>query len=259
MKIRHPVLIRLAATLTAPVLKMWMGTLSYRFSPECRWVHPLSERVQQRLIYAIWHEALLVPAGLASQRPVVTLISQHADGEWIAHMCRCFGVRVVRGSSRRGGTQALRELIENHSSCHVLLTPDGPRGPRRNVQPGVIYLASRTGLPIIPVGVGFQQAWRFRSWDRFALPVPGSTVYVVVHQPIFIPPDLNRDRLTPYCQQLQTALDRATHRAELWAANGRLPAVSPGLVSRNPAISEPAPAVPTPPATPAHHSDFLAA
>ncbi|MCS7167739.1 MAG: lysophospholipid acyltransferase family protein [Gemmatales bacterium] len=223
MKIRHPYVIRSLATLAGPVVRAWMTTLCYRYSPECRWVHPQSERTRQRLIYALWHEALLVPAGLDSTRPVVTLISQHADGEWLAYMCRCFGVRVVRGSTRRGGSQALRELIEIHTSCHILVTPDGPRGPRRCVQPGIAYLASRTGLPIVPIGVGFGRAWRFRSWDRFALPMLGSTVYVVAHPPIHVPPDLNREQLTPYLQQLQRALDLATQRAELWAVTGQLP------------------------------------
>ncbi|GBD36042.1 hypothetical protein HRbin36_01160 [bacterium HR36] len=91
------------------------------------------------------------------------------------------------------------------------------------MQPGAIYLASRTGLPIVPVGVGFQKAWRFSSWDRFALPVPGSAVYIVVHRPILVPAGLNREQLLPYCGQLQQALDAATHRAELWAATAHLP------------------------------------
>jgi lysophospholipid acyltransferase (LPLAT)-like uncharacterized protein len=222
MKLRHPWLIRLAATVAAPVLKTWMRTLSYRYSPECRWVHPQSDRVEQRLIYAIWHEALLVPAGLASERPIVTLISHHADGELIAQVCRYFGVQTVRGSTRRGGAEALRELIERFPSCHVLVTPDGPRGPRRCVQAGVVYLASRSRLPIVPVGIGFQRAWRFASWDRLALPVPGSVVYVVVHPSIWVPAGLNREQLLPYCQRLQRALDWATSCAEHWAARGQL-------------------------------------
>lgn len=223
MKIRHPLLIRTIAVLAGSVLRTWMRSLGYRYSPECRWVHPESERVEGPMIYAIWHETLLIPAGLASQRPVVTLISQHADGELIAQICRCFGVRAVRGSSRRGGMQALRELIENHPSSHVLITPDGPRGPRRCVQPGVIYLASRTGLPIVPVGVGFEYAWRLPSWDRFALPLPGSMVYLVAHPPLFVPSHVSREHLPHYCRQLQTALELATERAERWAQKRRLP------------------------------------
>jgi lysophospholipid acyltransferase (LPLAT)-like uncharacterized protein len=224
MKLRHPLLIRLMASLAAPLLRSWVGTVTYRFSPECRWVHPESEHVTGRFIYAIWHEALLVPAGVKSPRPVVALISRHADGELIAQVCRWFGVRAVRGSSRRGGAAALRELIEEHARSHILVTPDGPRGPRRCVQPGAVYLASCTGLPIVPVGVGFSRAWRAPSWDRLALPWPGSTVYVVVHPPVSVPGQLNREGLTPYCQQLQQAMDQATLRAERWAQTGRLPA-----------------------------------
>jgi lysophospholipid acyltransferase (LPLAT)-like uncharacterized protein len=200
MKLRHPLLIRLMASLAAPLLRSWVGTVTYRFSPECRWVHPESEHVTGRFIYAIWHEALLVPAGVKSPRPVVALISRHADGELIAQVCRWFGVRAVRGSSRRGGAAALRELIEEHARSHILVTPDGPRGPRRCVQPGAVYLASCTGLPIVPVGVGFSRAWRAPSWDRLALPWPGSTVYVVVHPPVSVPGQLNREGLTPYCK-----------------------------------------------------------
>ena len=91
------------------------------------------------------------------------------------------------------------------------------RGPRRTVQSGVVYAASRTGLPIVPVGVGFGNAWRAKSWDHFGVPKPLSTVYGVLGAPIAVPPDIERDDLEVYRVQVEQAMLAATAEAEEWA------------------------------------------
>ena len=124
------------------------------------------------------------------------LISQHTDGEVIAQICQRLGIGVIRGSTARGGCQALLEMIRDQDeTTHLGITPDGPRGPRRELKPGVVMIASQSGLAIVPTGIGFVRAWRFGSWDRFALPCPGSTMVGVVGEPIFVPRDLDRGGL----------------------------------------------------------------
>jgi lysophospholipid acyltransferase (LPLAT)-like uncharacterized protein len=113
-------------------------------------------------------------------------------------VCRFLGYGVVRGSSTRGGSLALLDLIDCCGRSHLGVTPDGPRGPRRQLKVGIIYLASRTGLAIVPIGIGYTRAWRFRSWDRFALPCPFSTMIGVLGEAIPIPADLDRDGLERY-------------------------------------------------------------
>jgi lysophospholipid acyltransferase (LPLAT)-like uncharacterized protein len=109
-------------------------------------------------------------------------------------------------------------MLEAARHSHLAMTPDGPRGPRRRVQPGTIYLAAKTGLPIVPFGVGFAKAWRARSWDRFAVPYPYSRVTLVSAAPIDVPPELDGKALTHYRGLLEERLLHATEEAERWAA-----------------------------------------
>jgi lysophospholipid acyltransferase (LPLAT)-like uncharacterized protein len=170
----------------------------------------------------LWHETVLLGASIKA--PIHVLISQHADGELIAQVCRRLGIGVVRGSSTRGGSRALLGLIRRGRQTHLVVTPDGPRGPRRHVQPGLVFLAAVTGLPIVPVGIGFTAAWRARSWDRLAIPKPWSRAVVVFAPEISVPPNLDRAELERYRQRIEAALHRVTAEAERRAAG--LPAAA---------------------------------
>jgi lysophospholipid acyltransferase (LPLAT)-like uncharacterized protein len=225
MKLRHPLLIRAAAFLGAGLIRGWMATVRYRIENRDAAPHPAHPR-HGRFLYAFWHEALLVPTQF--RVPTHVLISLHADGELIAQVCRHLGLGVVRGSTSRGGGRALFDMIEAAGATHLAITPDGPRGPRRRVQPGIVALAAHTGLPVIPLGFGFTNAWRARSWDRFALPKPGSTVVVIAGPAIRVPPDLDRPGIEEYRARIERQMLAVTEDAERRAAERDLR----GLVSR---------------------------
>jgi lysophospholipid acyltransferase (LPLAT)-like uncharacterized protein len=123
------------------------------------------------------------------------------------------------GSSTRGGVRALRQILRQHGQLSLAVTPDGPRGPRREVKSGAIYLASRGGLPIVPIAVGFQRAIRLRTWDRLAMPWPGSKVHCFGGEPIVVPPDLDREGLEDYRTVVQRAMDKLQELAEQTAEN----------------------------------------
>jgi lysophospholipid acyltransferase (LPLAT)-like uncharacterized protein len=203
------------------LIRLWMSTLRCRFFFADGISHPADFR-KNRFIYAFWHESILFPAAFSTR--IRILISRHADGEFIAQVCRFMGLQVARGSSTRGGSAALLELVRFSRRTHLAVTPDGPRGPRRRVQPGVIYLASLTGLPIVGFGVGYSQAWRARSWDQFAVPKPWSKAACVVAPALHVPPRLDRDGLERYRCLLEDRLRDATLAAELWAQGGPRPA-----------------------------------
>ncbi|HXG10493.1 MAG TPA: lysophospholipid acyltransferase family protein [Gemmataceae bacterium] len=215
MKLRNPTLIRLVAFLASVLIRGWMSTLRLRLVFQDGRVHPTDPRVE-RFIYAFWHESLLAPT--VRRTRVHILISQHADGEFIAQVCRFLGYGVVRGSSTRGGSLALLELMDRCTRSHLAVTPDGPRGPRRQVKVGIVYLASRTGMAIVPVGVGYTRAWRFRSWDRFAVPHPFSTVVGVLGPAVRVPAGLDRDGLERYRRLVEECCLAATSEAERRAA-----------------------------------------
>jgi lysophospholipid acyltransferase (LPLAT)-like uncharacterized protein len=216
MKIRHPLLIKAMGFVIAWLVRLWIGTLRYRYRPMGENFDPNRPNFQGRYLYAFWHENILVPAYRYGRRDIHVLISEHADGRMIAEACRHLGFRVVRGSATRGGARAVRQMHRLSRSAHLAITPDGPRGPRRRVQPGVVYLAALTGLPIVPFGIAFSRAWRMRSWDRFAVPWPWSEAVCVTAEPIRVPEGLDKEQMEQYRLRVEEAMNAATETAERW-------------------------------------------
>jgi lysophospholipid acyltransferase (LPLAT)-like uncharacterized protein len=135
----------------------------------------------------------------------------------ITQVVRRLGFSVIRGSTTRGGVRALREM-EKVTEGNLCFTPDGPRGPRRHVHQGMIYTASRLGLPIVGAGMAFANCWRATSWDRFAVPKPYSAAACVVPQAVMVPPDADRETLEAYRLEVERRMVAATAEAEAWAA-----------------------------------------
>lgn len=222
MKIRHPVVVKSIGLVGSWVLRGWMRTLRRHLDTSRSGPIP-ADHHHDRVIYACWHEAVLMTALFHGK--IHVLISHHADGELITQVCRNLRVGVVRGSSTRGGIAAMMDLIQVSKKTHLLLTPDGPRGPRRKVQPGIVYLASRAKLPIVPVGVGYSSCWRANSWDRFIIPRPFTDVHVVGDTPIHIPADIDLHEIDSYRRHLESRLLWCTEAAERRA--GGLPRLEP--------------------------------
>jgi hypothetical protein len=215
MKRRNRWLVPYLAAAVAFVIRLWISTMRKRIVTADGRVHP-ADPCEEQFIYSFWHEGLLAP--LATKPKIRVLISQHTDGELIAQICERLGIGVVRGSTARGGCQALLEMIRSAGGdSHLGITPDGPRGPRRELKPGVVMIASQSGLAIVPVGIGFVRAFRFQSWDRFALPLPFSMMVGVVGNPIFVPKDLDRGGLEQWVQLVECEMLRLTALAEDWA------------------------------------------
>jgi lysophospholipid acyltransferase (LPLAT)-like uncharacterized protein len=166
---------------------------------------------------------MLLLAYQYGRRDIWVLISRHADGQLIAEVCGHLGFQAVRGSTTRGGVEAVRESLRLAGRGHLAITPDGPQGPRRQVQAGVVYLAARTGLPIVPIGIGLDRPWRLRSWDRFALPRPWSRAVCVTAAPITVPEGADRQQLEHYRRQVEESLHWATETAETLAQGDRTP------------------------------------
>ncbi len=223
MKIRHPFLIRLSAFVLAWVMRLWVGTLRLRKIAVDGLPHPIHPS-RRRFIFAVWHDSVI---SMASVRlPADVLISRHADGELIAQTCGFLNVGVVRGSTTRGGATAILRLASSKRPRHILITPDGPQGPRHRLQAGIVALASRTGLPIVLVAIGFARAWRLRSWDRTVLPFPWSLAHAIASEAIAIPSGLSREELDDYRSRIERRFLHLTELAQRWADSGRRPSAS---------------------------------
>lgn len=209
---------RLCALTGIKSLNAWMSTLNYRMFRQEIEADPAEECFRGPNIFVFWHEYIPCPVYLRHHCRLAMLLSQHQDAEILSHMAGFAGLETVRGSSSRGGTTALRELIHCGKGINLAITPDGPRGPRRQLAQGCIYLSSRLQIPIVPIGFGYDRPWRNpKSWDQFAVPRPFSRCRAVMGPRIQIAPDLERRELEWNRQWIEQQLQQVTELAEQWA------------------------------------------
>jgi lysophospholipid acyltransferase (LPLAT)-like uncharacterized protein len=124
-------------------------------------------------------------------------------------------MRTIRGSSRRGGAQAVREMLAADArTVNLAITPDGPRGPRHVFQAGAVYVASRTGLPVYPATIAFRRACKLPTWDGFLLPCPFTRALLRLGAPVEVPPEIERESIEGWRGQLEDRLRRLTEETD---------------------------------------------
>lgn len=191
-----------------------------------RWRFRISEQSRclidsgRPLILSFWHgHIFLLPEVFRRIFPeaseIWTLISRHWDGELIARTVRPFGVHPIRGSTGKGGKEALQEMVQTLAEGRrVAITPDGPRGPRRKLQPGVVLLSSRAQAPILPVAWSASPRIRLKSWDRFEVPLPFARVCVAFGSPVTVPRTTGEADLACACGRLQDQMNDLCRKAK---------------------------------------------
>ena len=164
------------------------------------------------ILFALWHGRMFLSIQAHRSEGIVTMASRSKDGEVIAGWLERNGYSVVRGSSNRGGSQALKEMVRRvRAGSSAALTVDGPTGPPRRVQPGIVELARMTGGWILPITSSSAQPRFLASWDRYLLPRPFSRNVVVYGEPFPVPRDAAPEEAAA---QIATALDDATREAD---------------------------------------------
>ena len=214
-----PLSLRLAGLFASQGIRAWMSTLEYRALYYDRSVDATFGCDRPR-IYIFWHENILVPLYLRGHCDLAMLLSKHRDADVLARVAYHMGFDCVRGSTNRGSRAALLDMTRRGKHMHLAITPDGPRGPRRKLAIGPIYLASRTGMPIVPLGFGADRPWRAKSWDRFAVPRPFSQVRGIIGPELSIPAELDREQLEIRRKSVERLLTDLTLESENWAASG---------------------------------------
>jgi lysophospholipid acyltransferase (LPLAT)-like uncharacterized protein len=168
----------------------------------------------RRPIMAFFHGRVLTATYFFRDRGIVVMISENFDGEWIARIIERFGYGTSRGSTSRGGQRALlrlkREMDRGRPAGFAV---DGPRGPARKVQPGVIWLAKLTGNPVVPFHMEASRFWSLNSWDRTQIPLPFSTVALAVGRPIEVNPDAEEHEVEAKRGEVENALYALERRA----------------------------------------------
>jgi lysophospholipid acyltransferase (LPLAT)-like uncharacterized protein len=190
------------------VYRLWARTLRLRVED----ANGVVDFVRNRpVIFAIWHNRLLMLPRVFDPcfptRQSYGLISASGDGDLIAIFIERSGYGTIRGSSSRKGVIALRQLVETLAAGgNVLVTPDGPRGPVYQASQGIVFLAQKSGAPVIPIHMEYSSSWRLKSWDRFVVPRPFATLRAIFGAPIQVPPIEDADQFEAQRLRLQNAM-----------------------------------------------------
>ncbi|MCA9038945.1 MAG: lysophospholipid acyltransferase family protein, partial [Planctomycetaceae bacterium] len=174
-------------------------------------------------ISSVWHDQLIYPTFGVKSVKMSALISQHQDGQYLAECMRLLGFGTIRGSSHRGAVLALKEMVNNGSNGgRLVMTPDGPRGPQHELKSGVIYIASKTGMPVICVAAMSKNPWVIKgSWTNLYIPKPFSRTVFVASEMIPIPADIDKQQIEEYRQQIQQRMEEVQEEATAILAGER--------------------------------------
>jgi lysophospholipid acyltransferase (LPLAT)-like uncharacterized protein len=204
---------RLLALTGATILKTLFLTLRLRIEDRSG---VLKEDAGSPVIVCFWHNRIL---GITfafdriypkKRAGVTVLTSPSKDGEILAQLVGAFGMKAVRGSSSRRGSRALLELVKLiRSGRDIAITPDGPRGPRYSLGPGIILLAQTTGTRIVPAHASFSRCVRMKTWDGFIIPLPFSKVSVTIDEALAIPAELTAEEFETKRKNLEDLLKHA--------------------------------------------------
>jgi hypothetical protein len=224
MSVKKKPLYRLTLLL-GPVLFRLLTTLLFltcRFSWVGREQLEKMNREKRPLIAAFWHYSVFLILHLSrGRRKWVAMVSASKDGEYVARIVESYGFAAVRGSRNRGGIGALKEMIRmvRQGGLSAAIVADGSQGPPLLAQPGAVLLASRTGVPILPVAWAADRYWLFRSWDRTVLPKPFARIVVGIGEPFLVPEGADNEVLEGHRRELETRLLAVYRRC--WAMFGR--------------------------------------
>jgi lysophospholipid acyltransferase (LPLAT)-like uncharacterized protein len=166
---------------------------------------------ERPFIFVIWHNRLMLMPAIFRRfripRYAAALISTSRDGDLLAAFVERYGYGTIRGSTSRRGASALLRLAEVFDAgTHIVITPDGPRGPVYELGQGVVFLAQKCEAQVVPTSMEFSSCWRLRSWDRFMVPRPFSKVRFILDKPLDIADTPTAEEFEAERMRLQNAL-----------------------------------------------------
>jgi lysophospholipid acyltransferase (LPLAT)-like uncharacterized protein len=169
-------------------------------------------QARRPFVFVLWHSRILPLLYQHRHEDIVLLISRHRDGEYLANLGERWGYRSVRGSTKRGGEVGLLGIVRAlQGGAVVAITPDGPRGPAEQVQPGAVAAAQHAGVPLLPIGARPSSAWWLGSWDRMCIPKPFARLDIVYGAPVEVGP--GKEGMRGAMDAVGRALQEVTHAA----------------------------------------------
>lgn len=164
--------------------------------------------LNKNAVFIFWHSQMLVGWSLFSNKKSCALVSQSKDGEILSALLKKWNYKVSRGSSSKGGKEALNNLIESAKKGYsIVITPDGPRGPAREIKNGALIISNECNIPIIPIRISYTaKKVLAKSWDKFEIPYPFSKCEVHFGSEYFYPEYMNEIRLTEFKDKIKSEL-----------------------------------------------------
>ncbi|NQV25167.1 MAG: lysophospholipid acyltransferase family protein [Rhodopirellula sp.] len=215
MKIKSPFLTKCAAWLMVRAIKTLYLTIrrdEIVFDPDTIAYH---EHVRERYLYCTWHDSIVMPLFHSKPYHMAALVSGHQDGSYLAESMHFLRVTPVRGSSGKQGVNGLRTAVTAAQDFHITITPDGPRGPRRTMKEGIVFLAAKSGNAIVPMAFRVTRSWKISGrWTDLVIPKPFSKITVFLGEPIRVPETLGSEGLQEYTRLVQQRMDDLYARAE---------------------------------------------
>jgi lysophospholipid acyltransferase (LPLAT)-like uncharacterized protein len=209
MRLKSRLLTAFGAMLFVAVLRLLFRTIKLQFEEESPGVNPYDPALKKRFVYCVWHDSVVLPLFAGSHHATSALTSKHADGAFVAAVLDRLGIKVIRGSTNRMPLATMRGLIDGPAADHFVITPDGPRGPARIATAGMVYLASRMGMAIVPTAFRCSSYWKIPgSWTHLVVPKPFSSVVLIAGTPLIVPPEISHGELAGYVQRIQSEMDR---------------------------------------------------
>lgn len=172
---------------------------------------------KQNYVLAFWHGTMLLPWFLHRDEGFAGLTSKSKDGDLLAKQLNYWKYKVVRGSSSKGGVVALGVMIDLAKNGYsVAITPDGPRGPEHNFKAGAVITAKKSKIPLVLMAVGIKSKKKLKSWDKFQIPIPFTSVNVIYSQPVYIDENADYDSTSKVIEECEQKLNELNTEAEIF-------------------------------------------
>lgn len=215
MRIKNPKTITAVTWVVTQVLRVVYWTCKTSIIEKENSEHPYKETDDRRYLYCVWHDHAAMSSFISQPQNASALTSRHTDGTYIANLLRFRNIKAIRGSSNRGGALALRQLMKEAEKHHVVITPDGPQGPRRKIKHGILFLASHSGRTIIPTTFACSRYWLVKAkWTDMMVPKPFAKIICFAGTPISIPENVTEEQREYFEQEITSQMHQLEREAE---------------------------------------------
>lgn len=210
--------LRVIPPAVATLMRVWFATCRVRVHNEHYFIQP--DEKNKVVLASFWHYTVAYVFYFLRKYSATVMVSSSRDGDYVARLAQTLGFMTVRGSKNSRGVQALKGMLRAvKGGQNGAIVADGSQGPPRKAQPGVILVASRTGVPIVPMVWSASNYFCFRSWDRTALPRPFSQIDFFYGEPLLVPSGLDPSQVEEYREILEKRLNDLYREA--WKIHGR--------------------------------------